>query len=77
MTENEFAVMRLDKGKRYGELLYISDSLQACNKAAEEFKSDGTCQYCKVLSYEQIIKHGRMTQLMTDAKFDKIRKRKH
>lgn len=77
MAENEFGVIRLDEGKRYGELLYISDSLQACNKAAKEFKSDGVCRDCKVMSYEEIIKYGRMTQLMTDAKFDKIRKRKH
>ncbi len=55
MTENEFGVIRLDNGERYGELLYIADTRQECYKAIKEFKNDGICQNCKVMSYEQIV----------------------
>lgn len=65
MTENEFGVIRLDKGKRYGELLYIGDSRQECNKAMKEFINDGTCRNCKVMSYEQIIAHEQIAQKLS------------
>lgn len=55
MTENEFGVIRLDNGVRFGELLYIGNSRQECYKAVKDFKNDGTCQKCKVMSYEQIV----------------------
>lgn len=64
MTENEFGVIRIDKGKRCGELLYIGDR-EECNKAMKEFINDGTCKNCKVMSYEQIIEHERIAQKLS------------
>ncbi len=64
MTENEYGVIRLEKDKRYGELLYIGD-LKECNKAMNEFINDGTCKNCKVMSYEQIIEHELIAQKLS------------